>query len=69
MLLAYLGVGGERTDIGGHLAGFATGAASGVGLAYVGQRVPQGMRAQTAYGVAALALFTLAWLLALRAHG
>jgi membrane associated rhomboid family serine protease len=69
MLLAYLGVGGERTDIGGHLAGFATGAASGVGLAYVGQRVPQGMRAQTAYGVAALALFTSAWLLALRAQG
>ena len=69
MLLAYMGMGGERTDIGGHFAGFATGAASGVGLAYAGQRVPQGTGAQWAFGSAALALFTLAWLLALRAHG
>jgi len=69
MLLAYLGFGGERTDLGGHVAGFAAGIALGVGLAYAGSRVPQGMSAQGAYGVAALALFTLAWLLALRAHG
>jgi rhomboid protease GluP len=69
MLLAYLGVGGERTDIGGHFAGFAAGAASGVGLAWAGQRVPQGTGAQRAFGSAALALFALAWLLALRAHG
>lgn len=69
MLLAYLGMGGERTDIGGHLAGFATGAASGVTLAYVGQRVPQAPSAQRAFGAIALALFAFAWLLALRAHG
>jgi rhomboid protease GluP len=69
MLLAYLGVGGERTDIGGHFAGFAAGAASGIGLAYAGQRVPQGTSAQRAFGATALALFALAWLLALRAHG
>jgi rhomboid protease GluP len=69
MLLAYLGVGGDRTDIGGHFVGFAAGAASGIGLAYAGQRVPQGTSAQRAFGATALALFALAWLLALRAHG
>jgi rhomboid protease GluP len=69
MLLAYLGFGGERTDIGGHVAGFAVGAALGVGLAYAGNRVPQGVSAQWAFGIAALVLLALAWLLALRAHG
>jgi rhomboid protease GluP len=69
MLLAYLGVGGERTDIGGHFAGFAAGAAAGVALAYAGERVPQGTGAQWAFGSVALGLFALAWLLALRAHG
>lgn len=69
MLLAYLGFGGERIDIGGHIAGFAAGTAFGVGLAYAGDRVPQGASAQRAFGVAALALFALAWLLALRAYG
>jgi rhomboid protease GluP len=69
MLLVYLGVGGERTDIGGHFAGFAMGVVSGLGLAYAGQRVPQGTSAQRAFGITALALFAFAWLLALRAHG
>jgi rhomboid protease GluP len=69
MLLAYLGFGGERTDIGGHIAGFAAGTALGVGLACAGARVPQGASAQWTFGVGALALFALAWLLALRAHG
>ena len=69
MLLAYLGVGGERTDIGGHFAGFAAGVASGVGLAWAGQRVPQGAIAQLSFATAALGLLGLAWLLALQAHG
>jgi hypothetical protein len=69
MLLAYLGFDGERTDIGGHIAGFAACTALGVGLAYAGDRVPQGARAQWTFGIAALVLFALAWLLALRAHG
>ena len=68
MLLAYLGFGGERTDIGGHVAGFAAGTALGFGLAYAGDRVPQGASDQWIFGIAALALFALAWLLALRAH-
>jgi rhomboid protease GluP len=69
MLLAYLGFGGERTDIGGHVAGFASGTALGLGLAYGGSRVPQGVGTQKTFGIAAVALFTLAWLLALRAQG
>jgi rhomboid protease GluP len=69
MLLAYLGFGGERTDIGGHIAGFAVGTALGVGLAYADNHVPQGASAQWIFGGAALALFALGWCLALRAHG
>lgn len=69
MLLAYLGVGGERTDIGGHIAGFAAGTALGVVLACAGNHVPQGAGAQKVFGAAALAMFALAWLLALRAQG
>ena len=69
MLLAYMGFGGERTDIGAHVAGFAVGGALGAGLAHAGHRVPQGRDAQRACGIAALALVALAWLLALRAHG
>ena len=52
-----------------HFAGFAAGAALGIGLAYAGQRLPQGTSAQRAFGATALAVFALAWLLALRAHG
>jgi hypothetical protein len=67
MLLAYMGFGGERTDIGGHVAGFVAGCALGVGLAWAATRVPQGKAAQRAYGASALGLIALAWLLALRA--
>jgi rhomboid protease GluP len=69
MLLAYLGLGGERTDIGGHVAGFAAGTLLGLGLAYAGNRVPRGVTAQKVFGAAALTMFALAWLLALRAQG
>jgi membrane associated rhomboid family serine protease len=65
MLLAYLGFGGERTDIGGHVAGFVTGCALGVPLAWAATWVPQGPAAQRAYGASALGLIALAWLLAL----
>ena len=69
MLLAFLGFGGERTDIGGHVAGFVAGGALGFALAHAGDRLPQGARAQQVYGALACVLFALAWLLALRAHG
>ena len=69
MLLAYLGFGGERTDVVGHVAGFVAGGALGTGLGFKEPRLFQGARAQWACGTAALALVVLAWLLALRAHG
>lgn len=68
MLLAYLGFGGERTNIGGHVAGFAAGTLLGGGAAWAGNRVPQAPGVQRWYGAAAAALFILAWLLALRAQ-
>jgi membrane associated rhomboid family serine protease len=68
MLLVYLGIGGERTDVGSHVAGFATGVFSGAMLAQVHGRLPKGARAQQAFGAAAALLFALAWVLALRAH-
>jgi membrane associated rhomboid family serine protease len=65
-LLAYLGVGGERTDVGGHFAGFAVGAVFGLGLYLAGPRIPKGLAAQWAFGAAALGLLALAWIMALR---
>ena len=69
MLLAYLGVGGERTDVVGHFAGFVAGTVLGTALAVGAPGLFQGARAQWACGTVAFALFALAWLLALRAHG
>ncbi|MCC6984154.1 MAG: rhomboid family intramembrane serine protease [Bauldia sp.] len=69
MLLAFLGVSGERTDIGAHFLGFAAGVAIGGAIALLGERVPRGRGAQAAYGAAALGLFALAWGLAFAARG
>ncbi len=65
MLLAFLGVSGERTDIGAHFLGFAAGGAIGAGLAVLGARVPSGRSAQLVYGAIALAVFAAAWAAAL----
>lgn len=67
MLFAYLGVGGDRTDVVGHIAGLAAG--GGIGVALGARKSPKGRRVQWACGTAAAALFALAWALALRAHG
>jgi rhomboid protease GluP len=67
MLLAFLGFGGERTDIGAHVTGFAVGAATGFLLGRAGSRVPHGAGAQRVYGVIVCGLISLAWLMALRA--
>ncbi len=65
MLLAFLGVGGERTDIGGHIAGFGSGIALALLLHFVRAYIPTGFRAQIRYGVAAFSIFAFSWLVAL----
>ena len=65
LLLAYLGFGGERTDVGAHVAGFAVGLAVGWVLARWYERVPRGPRAQWRYGGLAACTLLMAWLVAL----
>lgn len=66
-LLAYTGAGGERTDIGAHIWGFA----AGLGAGLVAARIPQSLllqrRVQLLAGLAALVTVALAWILALAA--
>ena len=62
-MLAFTGVGGERTDVLAHLTGFVMGGLAG-GLLALG-RSPPGARAQWAAGVTALALVALGWIAAL----
>jgi hypothetical protein len=67
MLLAFLGIGGERTDIGGHLAGFAAGILIAFFLHFFDERIRKDRAAQMRYGAAAVALFLGSWLFALSA--
>lgn len=66
MLLMFTGTGGERTDIGAHLLGFACGFGTGIVLTFVG-KMPAPQRTQMAAGSAALGLVAIAWLVALQA--
>ena len=66
MLLAFLGFGGERTDVGAHVLGFGVGAAAGFALGRAGHRVPHGPDAQQVYGVIVCGILLLAWFMALR---
>ncbi len=68
-LLAFLGMGGERTDIFAHLAGFGSGCLFGALVGFLGNRLEFLVRHQLALGLAAVTLFAVAWLLALLAHG
>jgi rhomboid protease GluP len=65
MLLAFLGIGGERTDIGGHIAGFASGIALAVPLYILRDRIPDDLRSQFRYGGIAILIFAPAWIVAL----
>ena len=67
MLLAFLGVGGERTDVGAHIAGLLTGCVAGAALYFAHPYLPKGRKAQLAFGSMALALFAGAWLAAFAA--
>jgi membrane associated rhomboid family serine protease len=68
-LLAFLGMGGERTDIAAHLTGFASGGLLGALFASLNHRLAVLVRHQTALGLAALALLAAAWSAALLARG
>ncbi len=57
LLLVFLGFGGERTDVGAHVAGFAIGGLSGLALGRWGHHLPQGRRAQWRYGLATVGLW------------
>lgn len=63
MLFAWLGIGDERTDVLAHLTGLASGVAAGLFLAWL--RPPLRADAQPGYGLAALLIFLLAWLVAI----
>jgi len=63
-LLAFLGMGGENTDIFAHVAGFIAGCLMGALFGLLERRVTIRARHQTAAGVAATAVFVLAWVVA-----
>jgi len=68
-LLAFLGMGGGRTDIFAHVAGFAAGCLFGALYGLLEHRLRPLARYQLALGLGAYALFVLAWVRALMAQG
>lgn len=65
MLLTFLGMGGERTDVGAHILGFAMGCLAGLVLDRTGSRSAADGGFQLRCGGAALAIFAGSWMLAL----
>lgn len=65
VLLAYTGLGGERTDVGAHVAGFAVGLASGTVYALGEQRTIFVTKHQWLFGNLAIAVIVVGWLFAL----
>ena len=66
VLLAYLGVSGERTDVLAHVCGLVWGLILGVFLPELLARGALRRSVQLACGIAALFMIALAWGLALR---
>ena len=66
LLLAFVGVGGERTDVGAHVTGFV----SGMVIGWLAARLPlhwlSNSRLQMASGFIAFAMVVLAWTFAVR---
>ncbi len=65
MLLAFFGMGGERTDIWAHVAGFVVGTGLGYALAHVNPETLRPRRVQGASAAAALGIIVVAWAIAL----
>ncbi len=68
-LIAFIGMGGERTDVFAHFAGFGSGCLSGLIYGMLETRSLLAAWHKHALGVAASLFFVLAWTLALLAHG
>lgn len=68
-LLAFIGMGGERTDVLAHLTGFGAGCLFGLGFAALEARALLAAWHKHTLGLAATLLLALAWTLALLAHG
>lgn len=68
-LLAFLGMGGERTDIVAHIAGLGSGSLFGLAFGFLESRGLLVEWHKHALGGAALLFFVLAWVVALAAHG
>ena len=66
-LLAFLGVGGERTDVLAHLAGFVTGAMAGWWHGRASRGAALRGRGQLLLGVLAIAVVVAGWWIALAA--
>jgi membrane associated rhomboid family serine protease len=65
MLLAFLGFGGERVDVGAHVAGFAVGVGLGLGVVHWPALALDSARLQLRAGLGCLAILVAAWALAL----
>jgi len=68
-LLAFLGMGGERTDIFAHFAGFGSGCLFGLVFGALETRSLLAAWHKHTLGLAASLFFALAWTLALLARG
>ena len=68
-LLAFLGMGGERTDIFAHATGFGAGGLLGVLIAQLGDRLGPLLRHQAVLALAGLSLLVLAWVFAFIGRG
>jgi membrane associated rhomboid family serine protease len=67
LILVYTGMGGERTDVLAHVTGLVCGLTLGVGVARIPRVWLARARVQIAAAVGAVALWVVAWLLALAA--
>lgn len=65
LLLAFLGVGDERTDLYAHIFGFGCGAVLGVPLSLMSQASARRPKLQLGTGFASFVVFALAWFAAL----